>query len=247
MSTLACCIVAQSPMRSEPSDKSEMVSQMLFGESCTILLQKESWLHIASTHDGYEGWVDAKHFLVHVDSAPLAPIAAASIWKDEQSYVHRLSPGALVAADCTTFSIQGKTFEPLHIDPLPKDILSFAQQFLGTPYLWGGRSLFGIDCSGYTQQIARFAGISLPRDAYQQAEHGEHITFIEESRTGDFAFFDNAEGRIIHVGMIVHTAKDIRILHASGMVRSDLLDHQGIFRQPDNTYTHNLRFIKRIL
>lgn len=247
MSTLAYCIVAQSPMRSEPSDRSEMVSQILFGEACTVLNEQDNWLQIACQHDGYRGWVDRKHLVDCNRNNDLVPLTAPAIWIDDLSGIHRLSPGAMTDANNKEFVIQHRQFKWHSSASDPSDVLVFAEQYLGTPYLWGGRSIYGIDCSGYTQQIARFNGLSLPRDAYQQVEFGEHITFLEESRTGDFAFFDNAEGRIIHVGMIVRENETIQILHASGMVRCDLLDHQGIFRVTDQVYSHNLRAIKRIL
>jgi gamma-D-glutamyl-L-lysine dipeptidyl-peptidase len=247
MSTPAYCVVAQSPMRAEPSDKSEMVSQMLFGESAEILDQKDSWCFIQTSHDGYQGWMDRKHLVSSDLVLDLSPLTSPSIWKDNFSANHRLSPGSFVSRDKTPLDLAPYSFEPIEAAPGPKELVTFAEQYLGTPYLWGGRSLYGIDCSGYTQMIARFAGLSIPRDAYQQAEVGEHITFLEETRTGDFAFFDNSDGRIIHVGMIVRYDASIRILHASGNVRNDLLDHQGIFRTTDQIYTHNLRLIKRIV
>lgn len=247
MSALAYCIVAQSPMRSEPSDKSEMVSQLLFGESCTLREEQSSWCSIQSTHDGYIGWVDRKHLIVSQLAPQLTPMPSVSVWSGNGCEIHRLSPGAMASLDAASISIGDGEFHRMTIEKQPNDVLAFAYQYLGTPYLWGGRSLYGIDCSGYTQIIARFAGLSIPRDAYQQAECGETISFPEESQTGDFAFFDNADGRIIHVGMIVRMENEIRILHASGYVRLDTLDHQGIFRNLDKTYTHNLRIIKRIL
>jgi len=114
--------------------------------------------------------------------------------------------------------------------------------------LWGGRTAMGIDCSGFTQLVFSLNGISIPRDAYQQADIGTTVTFTEESQTGDLAFFDNAEGRIIHVGIILRDSDNgCRIIHASGKVRIDALDHQGVFHSEQLVYTHKLRIIKRIL
>ena len=115
--------------------------------------------------------------------------------------------------------------------------------YLNTPYLWGGRSPFGIDCSGFTQVVYRLQGISLPRDAYQQAEIGTTLSFIEESEPGDLAFFDNNEGKIIHVGIIL---ENNHIIHASGKVRIDRIDQQGIFNKEKGQHTHKLRLIKSI-
>ncbi|MFM7813326.1 MAG: C40 family peptidase [Flavobacteriales bacterium] len=119
--------------------------------------------------------------------------------------------------------------------------------YLGAPYLWGGRTILGIDCSGFSQVVYRILGQSIPRDAWQQAGLGEEVSFVDEAQPGDLAFFDNAEGKIIHVGLILDRLEDsLRIIHASGMVRIDTLDHQGIFNQETGEYSHNLRIIKRL-
>ena len=121
-----------------------------------------------------------------------------------------------------------------------------ARQFLNAPYLWGGRTILGIDCSGFTQLVMLLNGRSIPRDAYQQAELGDTVAFVEEAQTGDLAFFDNAEGRITHVGIVLREAEHhVSIIHASGKVRIDALDHQGIFNAERSAYSHKLRIIKR--
>ncbi|MFM9005256.1 MAG: C40 family peptidase, partial [Flavobacteriales bacterium] len=127
------------------------------------------------------------------------------------------------------------------------DIERCALQFLNAPYLWGGRTVMGIDCSGFTQLVMRLNGSFIPRDAYQQAELGNEVTFVEEAKTGDLAFFDNAEGRIVHVGIVLRRSNEmVEIIHASGKVRIDVLDHQGIFQRELSAYTHKLRIIKRM-
>jgi cell wall-associated NlpC family hydrolase len=123
-------------------------------------------------------------------------------------------------------------------------LVETALMYLHAPYLWGGRSPFGIDCSGFVQVVYKFSGIQLPRDAWQQAEKGDLLSFIEESAPGDLAFFDNDEGTIIHVGILL---ENNRIIHASGKVRIDVIDHQGIYNRDLRAYTHNLRLIKSIL
>ena len=118
-----------------------------------------------------------------------------------------------------------------------------ALMYLNAPYLWGGRSPLGIDCSGFTQMVYRLQGVDLPRDAYQQAEVGTTLSFVEESEAGDLAFFDNNEERITHVGIIL---ENNHIIHASGKVRIDRIDQQGIFKKELGTHTHKLRLIKSI-
>ena len=125
-----------------------------------------------------------------------------------------------------------------------QELVEVAYQYLNAPYLWGGRTPAGIDCSGFTQMVYRLCGFSLPRDSSQQATHGITLSFIEESEAGDLAFFDNEEGRIVHVGIIL---QDNYILHASGKVRLDRLDQTGIFNREKGSHTHKLRVIKKIL
>ncbi|HEX2935487.1 MAG TPA: C40 family peptidase, partial [Bacteroidales bacterium] len=132
----------------------------------------------------------------------------------------------------------------LHHLGSPIEIEEVARKFLHAPYLWGGRTVFGIDCSGFTQIVYKMNGIGIPKDAYQQAEIGEPVQFVEDTRTGDLAFFDNEEGRITHTGIILGKSE---IIHASGEVRIDKFDHQGIFNEEDNAYSHKLRLIKRII
>ena len=116
--------------------------------------------------------------------------------------------------------------------------------FLNAPYLWGGKTPFGVDCSGFTQMVYKLNGYKLMRDASQQSKQGEALSFIEESEPGDLAFFDNEEGNIIHVGIIMD---DNYIIHASGKVRIDRLDHLGIYNAEINKHTHKLRVIKKII
>ena len=123
------------------------------------------------------------------------------------------------------------------------EIVHKAFLFLNTPYLWGGKTPFGIDCSGFTQLVYKLCGHTLLRDAKDQATQGEVLSFIEESEPGDLAFFDNEEGVITHVGIIM---QDYFIIHASGKVRIDVLDHSGIYNTDTKKHTHKLRVIKRI-
>jgi cell wall-associated NlpC family hydrolase len=150
--------------------------------------------------------------------------------------------------DGNVFSINQKRFQLLNSNPFqaecsPQVIIKNAELLLNTPYLWGGRSVLGMDCSGFTQLVFKACGLRLYRDAYQQATQGSIIDFVEEAQAGDLAFFDNQEGSIVHTGIIMTNRQ---IIHASGSVRIDHLDHQGIFNSELNRYTHQLRLIKRI-
>ena len=144
--------------------------------------------------------------------------------------------------DSTNYKLQSTATKPSH-NSFAQEILQVAKFYLNAPYLWGGRSVFGIDCSGFTQIVFKQFNLYLHRDAYQQAQQGELINFLEEAKTGDLAFFDNSDGHITHVGIIIDNNK---IIHASGKVRIDFIDSQGIFNHELQRYTHTLRIIKRI-
>jgi cell wall-associated NlpC family hydrolase len=126
------------------------------------------------------------------------------------------------------------------------EAITLFKAYVGVPYVWGGKTNFGYDCSGFTQSFFKTLGYSVKRDAYQQASEGIDVMLLSEAKTGDLAFFDNAEGRITHVGMIMETNGSFEILHASGELRIDILDHQGINKKSEG-YSHNLRLIRRVL
>ena len=146
--------------------------------------------------------------------------------------------------DCEEINTRNFDFEGLRVSGVrPKgNLIPTAFMYLNAPYLWGGKTPFGIDCSGLTQMVYKLNGYKLPRDASQQATEGEPLSFIEESEPGDLAFFDNDEGNIIHVGLIM---ENNYIIHASGKVRIDRLDHLGIYNAETNRHTHKLRVIKK--
>jgi gamma-D-glutamyl-L-lysine dipeptidyl-peptidase len=141
-----------------------------------------------------------------------------------------------------TFS--GQVIFPEQVTPNADLLLKIARRYLFAPYLWGGRSPFGIDCSGLTQICFKMMGIAIPRDAYQQAEMGETIDFIEQTQAGDLAFFVNQSNNIVHVGILMTEGQ---IIHASGRVRIDKIDHLGIYNEETQSYSHKLRIVKRIL
>jgi len=256
MNNQAICTLSVIPMRKEPSDRSEMVNQVLFGETMEILDSNEKWYMVKLNHDNYEGWVDKKQIELIDSIPPAAPIvntAPLFVVRNQNDGFAFLPSGACInKVNETTIRAGKHTFstsaQELINTVVPTDIALGAMIFLDTPYLWGGRTLMGIDCSGFTQLVYRISGKSLPRDAWQQAQIGTDVTFLEEANTGDLAFFDNSDGKITHVGIVI-AQKDSAIktiIHASGKVRLDKLDHQGIFNLETGQYSHNLRMIKRI-
>ncbi len=248
------CRVSVAPLRAENSDRSEMVSQILFGEKVEILEFKKNWVKIKSDFDNYEGWADVKQFL-EISEEEFNSIQTEKYASESFNLaVEKESPVTLPMAASLPNLENGKIkFGELELDYLGEShsgnlektaIPELAVMYLNTPYLWGGKSVFGIDCSGFVQQVYKFCGVKLPRDAYQQAEVGEALSFVEEAEPGDLAFFDNTEGKIIHVGIILEGNK---IIHAHGKVRIDPIDSTGIFNTDSQTYSHKLRVIKQIL
>jgi gamma-D-glutamyl-L-lysine dipeptidyl-peptidase len=249
------CNLAIIPLRIEPNDRTENVSQVLFGEHFEILEQLNQWSKIKLHFDDYEGWVDSKQYKLISESefhllSKEDIILSADIIEYISGANNLLLPIPLGSSlsflsqpqiNSSSFIFEGTKASGLK----PKtSLLTSAFMYLHAPYLWGGKTPFGIDCSGFTQMVYKLNGCKLLRDASQQAMQGEALSFIEESEPGDLAFFDNEEGNIIHVGIIM---EDNYIIHASGKVRIDRLDHLGIYNADSNRHTHRLRVIKKII
>lgn len=252
------CSLSIIPIRAEPADKSEMVSQLLFGECYKIVIKKSKWYKIKTAYDNYEGWIsENQHHEIHekifskITGEP-QPVAldlvhTASVYHENTLIV---MGATLPFYDGMHFKINGSQYNFYGQAAFPEHPLSFekvlekcALKYLNVPYLWGGRSPFGIDCSGFSQVVFKTLGIALKRDAYQQAEQGEPVDFVETAKEGDLAFFENDSGKIIHVGIVL---KEQKIIHASGKVRIDKLDHFGIFNTDTKKYSHKLKVIKRL-
>lgn len=245
----AFCFLSISPVRAEAKDESEIVTQLLFGEPVKVIKLYENWAQIASSIDGYMGYIDPKQLLALTKhefdnwmenytylTAPYVPIKTnnGNLIISRGSHVGKTNP----------FKIGTYKFELLNKDFKLKDnnAWSIANDYINTPYLWGGKSIFGIDCSGFTQIVYRITGIELPRDASQQQDYGETVEF-EDKKSGDLAFFKNVKNKISHVGIIGDNSK---IIHASGHVRIDLLNKSGIVDIERSITTHFLHSIKRI-
>ena len=249
------CNLAMIPLRSEPSDKSEIVSQVLFGEHFEIVEQLKQWTYIKMQFDGYQGWIDFKQLQL-ISEASYHQLSSEAIVLNADLIEYITAPSNLLIpiplGSCLSFlshsEINTANFEFEGTKAIgiknKSSIIATAFMYLNAPYLWGGKTPFGIDCSGFTQMVYKLNGYKLLRDASQQSMQGEALSFIEESEAGDLAFFDNEEGNIIHVGIIMD---DNYIIHASGKIRIDRLDHQGIFNAETNKHTHKLRVIKKII
>jgi hypothetical protein len=247
----AYCAVSISPVRAEYRDASEIVTQLLFGEIVTVEDIASPWCKILTFADNYPGFVDVKHLRfitqkevqrwldgIHYQTALIQKVDTP--WGQQLTY--RGSYMALALRN--NFHIGNDNF---HITERIEDVQftspsSAASYYLNTPYLWGGKSPFGIDCSGLTQQVFRFFDINLPRDASQQAECGAVVEF-DDRLENDLAFFVNQAGKVTHVGIL---CADGSIIHASGCVRRDVLTKEGIVHSDSQSVTHKLSEIRRM-
>ncbi|MDA9215876.1 C40 family peptidase [Flavobacteriaceae bacterium] len=244
------CNLSIVPLRAEAADSSELVTQVLYGEVFKVLESRKKWSRIRLAFDSYEAWIDNKQFLFieeenYNDISRQTPIVCEDL-VDMVSTKDKQMLSIVMGSSLNGLTILNHDFEGSSVEAkFAKDnLIDTALLYLNTPYLWGGKTPFGIDCSGFTQMVYKLNGYRLKRDASQQVEQGEALSFIEESEPGDLAFFDNAEGDITHVGIIM---KDNYIIHAHGKVRIDRLDHTGIFNIQTSLHTHKLRVIKRII
>lgn len=248
------CNLSNIPMRIQPADSSEIVSQVLFGEHFKIIENQKPWIKIRLQFDDYEGWIDEKQFqeISKQDFEKLSNqeyVLNGDLIEyvcNEKKIMPILLGSSVGFLDFPEINTQNYLFEGIKKTGInsKNNLINTAFLYLNAPYLWGGKNPFGIDCSGFTQMVYKLNGHKLLRDARQQAKQGEPLSFIEESEPGDLAFFDNDEGNIIHVGIIM---ADNYIIHASGKVRIDRLDHSGIFNEKLNKHTHKLRVIKKII
>ena len=248
----AICTVAAAAVRKEPSHRTEMTNQLLFGEIMEVLEAKDEWFRIRSRIDAYEGWL-THHLVAELEEAVARaeqPYIATELVNSinlPHQLIHAPMGSALTGFDEETrllwdgdYKYHGSyrnTAKPFDPDLLHKTI----QAWINAPYLWGGKTLMGVDCSGFVQTVFKVLGLRLKRDAYQQAEQGTPVS-LSEIKTGDVAFFHNENGRVIHVGILL---ENNQIVHASGKVRIDRLDEQGVVNTENGKRTHQLHSVKR--
>lgn len=254
------CLLSVVPCRKEPANVSEMVTQLLFGETYQITDETDEWYKITTSYDSYECWLNKKQHNTLSERSFLQINKEKSFCNGDLVQVAKnknLNTNIAITVGASLPLLNGHemqfdgyhfSFDGSAIDTSVKNdeqkIIQTAYLFMNSPYLWGGKNPFGIDCSGFSQLVYKLNGYKLPRDASQQVELGYPLSFVEEAEAGDLAFFDNEEGRITHVGILLDNQT---IIHASGQVRIDKFDHYGIFHSERKKYSHNLRVIKRIL
>lgn len=250
------CNLSTLPLRIISDHSGEMISQLLFGDHYKVLQENKEWLKIKLAFDHCEGWIEAKqHIEISKDyfddlnnSDFIVSNELVDFIEDENHQLSSVLLGSRLPFYSDNsfnfldnqFRFEGNTCSKKRSK---KHIINSAFLYSNSPFLWGGRTPFGIDSSGFTQMIYRINGYSLKRKPAEQAMQGEVLSFIEESEPGDLAFFDDSEGEIIHVGIIL---ANHHIMHCSGKVRIDLLDHSGIYNKDLKKHTYKLRVIKKI-
>lgn len=253
---LSICTVPVAPMRKDPAHRSEMVSQLLFGEYAEVLSSADGFVRIKCLYDNYEGWCQANQLQETGDENVNEPTGFATGYLNELVFNgatmqvpfgspmysrHCFSaPGRGLDIDC----LDTVKTSPHHQPTLSASAMQvIAFRFLNTGYLWGGKSVFGIDCSGFTQQVYKFFGVALLRDAYLQQAQGDAVGNVAASVAGDLAFFQNETGRVTHVGIVLDQGE---IIHASGRVRIDKLDEEGILTEGGER-THRMHSLRRLV
>jgi hypothetical protein len=246
--------VPAAPVRLKARHQREMVSQLLFGETVRIIKEKGNlWVKIKSLHDNYAGWITRNLLLEITEEQAMMPVT--HVTADMINSIRIGDEIVKVPIGCslplfdnakgklgnTGYEFTGTSRNRYEQKPTGAHLEALARQWLNAPYCWGGRTLFGVDCSGFVQVNYKMAGIDLPRDAWQQAQEGRPVKKLKEALTGDLAFFDDKE-EIVHVGMLL--GKE-HIIHASGKVRIDAIDKNGIINSDTGKLTHRLKAIRK--
>jgi hypothetical protein len=261
MEMYGICLLGMIPVRKQPAHESELINQLIFGDLLAILETEDEWVKIAGIYDGYPGYI-MKSSIEHLNQAEYEKLEEAKYWivcdplvkikNVNTSEICYIPGGSMIfnyKEDDFSFNMLNNWFQFLEKPRLNNirgagNVAKIAYRFIRSPYLWGGRTALGIDCSGFSQIVYKMMNITLPRDASQQVNKGSTINFLAETREGDLAFFGNEEGKIFHVGIILSNSE---IIHASDMVRIDAIDQTGIYNRSKRKYSHQLRIIKRIL
>lgn len=255
---LGICQIVVAPGRAEPADQAEIKMQLVFGDLVRIVEVRDNWTQVEMVKYDYTCWCDTKHFAIlsqvqfdEILNKPEVRVAdiTSSIRNKRNGELTHLIKGCLLpnfengelSFGDQSFQFLGNT--NIGFELTRDNIVKTSLTYLNSPYLWGGNSPYGIDCSGITQMTYLLYGIQIPRDAKDQGTVGRTLSFLEEAQPGDLVYFDNAEGVITHVGILIGDGK---IIHAAGHVRIDKIDHQGIYREEWGRYTHKTRTIKTL-
>ncbi len=256
----AYCNVSVMPLRKEPFHTSEQTNQLLFGEKVEIVeVNNREWARVVCSWDGYDGWCKQSQLrIIDKKEYRKAPKYLAGSHNDKLVFE---SGEMWMPYGCDLFGSKGGNMKPLkesgkfkgkkininEAELKGQALILAAMQYIHAPYQWGGRSIAGIDCSGLTQMAFKVCNYALPRDAEQQALQGQLVDFLQNGVCGDLAFFDNKEGKITHVGILIDNQTIIHATDSVGRVVIDKIDQGGIISKALRMRTHNLRFVKRII
>ena len=250
------------PVRKDPSHRTEMLTQVLFGERFRIIDKIKGWAYIELLFDGSPGWVEnssikelnIEEYNILTDNEPVILPGISVAQSTDLPLVSEITlmPGSEIyglTGKNNSFRIMGKNYKLDHSIETKSgttrdNIIETAKIYMNSPFLWGGKSPCGTDCAGYVQMVYKINGISLPRDVAEQPGKGTTLSFVEEAQPGDLAFFDDDRSQITHVGLLLEKNQ---IIHASDTVRIDKFDHQGIYNEESDHYTHKLRVVKKVL
>ncbi len=245
------CHLSIIPVRQIADHAGEMITQLLYGDHYKVLEHRKYWSRIRICFDNYEGWIsNSQLYLINDEDfnkieqsgqPKLVTDLVDFIETETQILLPIVLGSSILHTHLLNHTYQGKAVGQRKEK---SNLIKAAMLYLNAPYLWGGKTPFGLDCSGFTQMVYKLNGYTLLRDAAQQATQGEALSFVEESEVGDLAFFDDTEGKIDHVGILM---QNNHIIHVHGKVRIDRIDHTGIFNTEMKRYTHQLRVIKKII
>ena len=227
------------PVRRESNAKSEMINQLFFGETIRVIKFLKKWSKIRSNIDNYEGWIRNLHFM-KISSKENKSLSKNKVFSNSEILVNGSENQIIIPTGSLINNLKFLNYTNNNVEE-KKSTLNVALSFLNSPYLWGGKTKFGTDCSGFTQSVFKTRNIILPRDASDQVKEGVNIK--NDWKSLDLAFFGDNKKNISHVGMLIGNNK---IIHAYGKVRIDKLDEKGIFNEEENRITHFLQIIKRI-